>query len=93
MHIFDSLVSLLFKQEIKGILDNVMVPFLCSFVLQLVFVGAALIIFMNINLASNKRLESVWSALLELLNKPGNYIGMCIRVHCTLCLDPSFEQS
>ena len=64
MHIFDSLVSLLFKQEIKGILDNVMVPFLCSFVLQLVFVGAALIIFMNINLASNKRLKSVLSALL-----------------------------
>ena len=69
MHIFDSLVSLLFKQEIKGILDNVMVPFFSSFVLQLVFVGAALIIFMYINLASNKRLESIWFSLLALFNK------------------------
>ena len=46
-HCISLIVSIsLFKQEIKGILDNVLVPCLCSFE-KLVFVGAALIIFMN----------------------------------------------
>ena len=76
-----------------------MVPCLWSFE-KLVFVGVALIIFMNNliqrsdwlpckNLASNKRFESIWSALLALFNKPGNYIGMCTRVQfvCTQVLN------